>query len=108
MYTYELTKLISNYYIETRWSIRMLKTNETKKPKPKCWGQNRNDDDVVSLLLNYIDAGGPIRSEAQNGIRSEGQKRLQRPPVGGGDAQHSASPGEAEQQFEQHRGFGRR
>jgi hypothetical protein len=50
---------------------------------------------------------GPIRSEAQNGIRSEGQKRLQRPPVGGGDAQHSASPGEAEQQFEQHRGFGR-
>ena len=50
---------------------------------------------------------GLIRSEAQNGIRSEGQKRLQRPPVGGGDAQHSASPGEAEQQFEQHRGFGR-
>jgi hypothetical protein len=104
MYTYELTKLISNYYIETRWSIRMLKTNE----KQKMLGANRNDDDVVSLLLNYIDAGGPIRSEAQNGIRSEGQKRLQRPPVGGGDAQHSASPGEAEQQFEQHRGFGRR
>lgn len=83
------------------------KRNEKNQNK-NVGGKTRNDDDVVSLLLNYMDAGGPIRSEAQNGIRSEGQKRLQRPPVGGGDAQHSASPGEAEQQFEQHRGFGRR
>lgn len=67
-------------------------------------GANRND--VVCVHATTM--RGPIRSEAQNGIRSEGQKRLQRPPVGGGDAQHSASPGEAEQQFEQLRGFGRR
>lgn len=53
------------------------------------------------LYRMCAERGGAFRSEAENGLRSEGQKRLQRSPVGGSDAEYATSPGETEQQFEQ-------
>ena len=56
---------------------------------------------ILKMEMGFTWKKQTIRSETENGFRSEGQKCLQRSPVGGGDAEYAASPGETEQQYEQ-------